>query len=201
MTELTDAERDNLRQALALIGEEAHRDVRMVPDTPSSSGSRARRRILVPLVAAAALTVGISLAVGLSGNEGAPEDATGQGQSRFEAIACASQIAIGDVTAVDRQSVNGRVRVTFKVQEWIKPAQSGPKAVTWDLVDPTQAKVREPWAVGQHVLVSVPVRTDLPADTWSGASLDEQRTAIVRDLPRADRTQCPPYWSTPRGAD
>ena len=127
----------------------------------------------------------------LSSDDPDPGD---QGQSQAEWVACARLIAQGNVLDVRDAPEAGRVIVKFAVTEWIKPA-TGADQVELDVVDPATAKERNPWAPGGPVLVLIPTRSDLPADTFTGESRQLYRRLIRSWLPTAARTSCPRHWS------
>ncbi|MEV4865536.1 hypothetical protein [Streptomyces ossamyceticus] len=162
---------------------------------------RRRRVVLAGLVSAAALCAGVlgsTLIDGGTTNSGSDrsgggENASGKGQTLLEWIACGRTIAEGDVVAVKPSSEAGRVVVTFDVQDWIKPAR-GAERITLDVVDPTEAGVREPWKEGQHLLIVVPERRDQETDVFQGDQLQSYRAKIEQGLPEAAGTECPPEW-------
>lgn len=195
MEQLTEYDEDRLRRAMTMIGDEAARD-----DAAPAADARApwwRRRSIAAgaLLAAAAVSVGgLSLTLGGGDPSQSPEaDPGGQGQTLVEWVACARLIAEGDVVAVREAPEPGRVTVTFAVRDWIKPAQ-GDDQVTLDVVDPTEAQVREPWTPGGPLLIVVPERHDQPTDTFRGAELTDNREQIESALPRAATTECPAPW-------
>jgi hypothetical protein len=207
MTELTRLEEERLRLALGLIADEAGRDAPAPRPAPQAVWWRRHTMVTTALGAAAAVC---ALLVGLgalgdtgpagsgSGSTGARDNESGdhdssQGQSSQEYIACARMIAEGDVLAVREAPQQGRVLVTFAVQDWIKPTE-GADEVELDLVDPTAAGISEPWAKGQHVLIVVPSREDLVADSFSGSALAGGRSFLEHYLPEAAGVECPPYW-------
>ncbi|EKX66080.1 hypothetical protein Sipo8835_31985 [Streptomyces ipomoeae] len=170
---------------------------------------RRRGVVLAGLASAAALCAGVLGSTLLDGGatnteSGGSHDsdgranASGQGQTLLEWIACGRTIAEGDVVAVRPSSEAGRVVVTFDVQDWIKPAR-GAERITLDVVDPTEARVREPWEKGQHLLIVVPERRDQETDTFQGEQLQWYRAKIEQGLPDAATTECPPAWSDTRG--
>ncbi|WP_159769615.1 hypothetical protein [Streptomyces sp. HM190] len=162
---------------------------------------RRRGVVLAGLVSAAALCAGV-LGSSLIGDgttnadsdrSGGGANASGKGQTLLEWIACGRTIAEGDVVAVKPSSEAGRVLVTFDVQDWIKPAR-GAERIILDVVDPTEARVREPWKEGQHLLVVVPERRDQETDAFQGDQLQWYRAKIEQGLPDAAGTTCPPEW-------
>ncbi|WP_405615956.1 hypothetical protein OG292_21925 [Streptomyces sp. NBC_01511] len=204
MPDLTDSEEDRLRRALAVIGEEAGRgDPVKGPVRPRAS--RRRRGIGIgALVAAVAAGIGLlTLTLGNpntaspgGGDRAAPDAGgagSGQGQTLLEWVACGRTIAVGDVMAVSPSGQDGRLTVTFAVRDWIKPSQ-GEREIELDVVDPAEARVREPWRVGQHLLIVVPQRRDLETDTFAGAELADNQADIEEALPEAERTPCPTVW-------
>lgn len=162
---------------------------------------RRRRVVLAGLVSAAALCAGVLGSTLIDGGttnagsdrSGGGENASGKGQTLLEWIACGRTIAEGDVVAVKPSSEAGRVVVTFDVQDWIKPAR-GAERITLDVVDPTEAGVREPWKQGQHLLIVVPERRDQETDVFQGDQLQSYRAKIEQGLPDAVGTECPPEW-------
>ncbi|MEU6805289.1 hypothetical protein [Streptomyces neyagawaensis] len=181
-----------------------------VPASGSAVGStprtetvwwRQRGVVLAGLVSAAALCAGVLGSTLIGGGttnagsdrSGGGENASGKGQTLLEWIACGRTIAEGDVVAVKPSSEAGRVVVTFDVQDWIKPAR-GAERITLDVVDPTEAGVREPWKQGQHLLIVVPERRDQETDTFQGDQLPSYRAKIEQGLPDAAGTECPPEW-------
>ncbi|MDG5805546.1 hypothetical protein P9869_23345 [Streptomyces ossamyceticus] len=162
---------------------------------------RRRGVVLAGLVSAAALCAGVLGSTLIDGGttnagpdrSGGGENASGKGQTLLEWIACGRTIAEGDVVAVKPSSEAGRVVVTFDVQDWIKPAR-GAERITLDVVDPTEAGVREPWKQGQHLLIVVPGRRDQETDVFQGDQLRSYRAKIEQGLPDAAGTECPPEW-------
>lgn len=199
MTGLTDSEENRLRLAFAMIGEEAGRVDPVEEPTPPRASRRHKATTIAALATAAAVSIGL-LTITLGdpdtaspgGGREAP-DAQGQGQTLLEWVACGKTIAVGDVKAVSPSAKSGRVTVTFTVQDWIKPAH-GKHEIDLDVVDPTQARVREPWRVGQHRLIVVPQRRDLETDTFGGAELGTNQARIEEAMPKAAHTQCPAAW-------
>ncbi|MFE1443247.1 hypothetical protein [Streptomyces sp. NPDC058739] len=212
MTDPSRSDEDVLRRAFALIGEEAGRPeprlepepgpVPLVPVRARTVWWRRRGVVLTAFASAAALCAGVVGAVLIGGGAAEPgaadrSGASGRGQTLVEWIACARTIAEGDVVTV-RQSTAGRVTVSFEVREWIKPSQ-GARRITLDVVDPTEAGVREPWREGQHLLIVVPQRRDQETDTFRGEQLTWYRGRIEQGLPEAETAQCPPLWRDARG--
>ncbi|MEW1793757.1 hypothetical protein [Streptomyces niveus] len=206
MTGLTDSEEKRLRRALTLIGEEAGR-VDLVAEPVRRRASQRRRGITVgALVAAVAagiglltLTLGDSNSASPGGGDRAAADAEGgQGQTLLEWVACGRTIAVGDVMAVKPSGQGGRLTVTFAVQDWIKPSQ-GEREIELDVVDPAVSRVREPWRVGQHLLIVVPQRRDLETDTFADAELAANQVSIEEALPTAAQTRCPAVWRSEAG--
>ncbi|WP_055715833.1 hypothetical protein [Streptomyces torulosus] len=162
---------------------------------------RRRGVVLAGLVSAAALCAGVLGSTLIDGGttnagsdrSGGGENASGKGQTLLEWIACGRTIAEGDVVAVKPSSEAGRVVVTFDVQDWIKPTR-GAERITLDVVDPTEAGVREPWKQGQHLLIVVPERRDQETDVFQGDQLQSYRAKIEQGLPDAAGTECPPEW-------
>ncbi|MFJ9109913.1 hypothetical protein [Streptomyces sp. NPDC102283] len=203
MTGLTDSEESRLRRALALIGEEAGRGDRAEVPVRRRPARHRGGITIGALVAAAVVGVGL-LTVTLGdpntaspggGGAAAPDAEGGQGQTLLEWVACGRTIAVGDVTAVNPSGQDGRLTVAFAVQDWIKPSQ-GEREIELDVVEPAVARVREPWRVGQHLLIVVPQRRDLETDTFGGAELAPNRASVEEALPQAEQTRCPAIWQS-----
>ncbi|MFC8824873.1 hypothetical protein ACFT9I_05875 [Streptomyces sp. NPDC057137] len=202
--ELPEAEGERLRLALTLIGDEASRTEPLTaapaPVRVRVRVRRSRRRrkglLVGALVGAAALCAGMLTLTLPDGGNGRP-DSDGMGQSNQEGIACARLIVEAVVVAVRDAPEDGRLLVSFDVQEWIKPG-SGADRIELDLVDPAVAQVQEPWRKGVRVLLTVPLRRDLEAYGFSGKQLEGQRKILDHYLPLAKKTECPEYWRTPQ---
>lgn len=200
MTEPTEHEERQLRLALRMIGDEANRPT--PTPAPVTAPVPVRRRPYLIGAVAAGIAAVVVAGIALSGNGSGPTDAdradTGQGQTLLEWIACARTIAEGDITEVRDAPEKGRIVVSLTVQDWIKPTR-GHERIQLDLVDPAVAEVNAPLRAGQHVLIAVPTRKDLEADTFTGHALAKKRKEITAHLPTARRTPCPPYWRTGTG--
>ncbi|WP_086711319.1 hypothetical protein [Streptomyces antimycoticus] len=205
MTEPTETEETRLRRAFALIGEEARRpgptaapadppvSVRTIATAPRSQ--RGRRRVRVALAAAAAAcAAAIVVTVTVTAGDGSGKDAdtTGRGQTFPEALACATAVVEGDLTAV-RPAGQGRVQVTVSVDRWFKPG-TGPATARFDLADPAVADPAEAYATGDHLLLLVPRRKGRIPDTFQGQEVPPMRDRITRTLPEAAHTPCPPEF-------
>lgn len=197
--ELIQAEEERLQLALTMIGDEASRSepLNATRVTLQAGGRLQHKGLLVgAFLGAAALCAGALMTVLLydAGGRGKSE---GMDQSNQEGIACARLIVEAVVVAVRDAPEDGRLLVTFDVQEWIKPA-SGADRIELDLVDPAVAQVQEPWRKGVRVLLNVPLRRDVEASAFSGKILESQRKILDYYLPLAQKTECPEYWRVPQ---
>ncbi|MGW5446074.1 hypothetical protein [Streptomyces asiaticus] len=203
MTEPTESEETRLRRAFALIGEEAGRagPATAPADRAASVGTRTaatrpprkQRRVRAALAAAAAACVAaivVTVTVTASDGSGKDADTTGRGQTFPEALACATAVVEGDLTAV-RPAGQGRVHMTVSVDQWFKPS-TGPGTARFDLADPAVADPAEAYATGDHLLLLVPRRKGQIPDTFQGQELRPTRDRITRTLPEAAHTPCPP---------
>ncbi|SEB55860.1 hypothetical protein SAMN04490356_0564 [Streptomyces melanosporofaciens] len=205
MTEPTETEEIRLRRAFALIGEEAGRpDPTAAPTDPPAAirtlttatrPPRKQRRTRAALAAAAAACVtAIVVTVTVTADDGSGKnaDTTGRGQTFPEALACATAVVEGDLTAV-RPAGQGRVHVTVSVDQWFKPS-TGPATARFDLADPAVADPAEAYTTGDHLLLLVPRRKGQIPDTSQGQELRPMRDRITRTLPEAAHTPCPPEF-------
>ncbi|ASQ99646.1 hypothetical protein [Streptomyces sp. 11-1-2] len=195
MTEPTETEETRLRQAFALIAEEAGRPDpttapadRAASARPSRGQRRVRAAIAVAAVACAAAIV-VTVMVIADGGSGTEPDTAGRGQTFPEALACANAVVEGDLTSV-RPTGQGRVQVTVSVDRWFKPS-TGPATARFDLADPAVADPAEAYAAGDHLLLLVPRRKGQIPDTYQGQELRPMRDRITRTLPEAAHTTCP----------
>lgn len=206
-TEPTAADEERLRLALTMIGDEAGRTDGWAADTWADTWAgadtrtarahrtgRRRRALSGALGAVAALGIGALLVFGAGGADDEVPADSGQGQNRYEGIACSRLIADGDILAVE-DGPEGRVVLTLAVREWVKPAR-GPERVRIEVVDPSANGADEPWKPQRDVLLTVPVRPDLWAAAYDGPGRTSELAQMKRDLPRAERTSCPAYWRT-----
>ncbi|MGW1898986.1 hypothetical protein ACWCQB_16400 [Streptomyces hirsutus] len=209
MTHPPQSDEELLRRAFALIGEEAGRPepdsepVLLAHDRTRRVWWRRRGVVMAALASTAALCTGVLVSVLIDDGAAKPQSgrddrASGKGQTLPEWIACARTIAEGDVVTVRQSSEAGRVVVTFDVQDWIKPGR-GAQRITLDVVDPAEARVRDPWKEGQHLLIVVPERRDQETDTFRGERLEWYRARIEHGLPEAATADCPPIWRDAKG--
>ncbi|GAA1122418.1 hypothetical protein JBF12_02785 [Streptomyces javensis] len=198
MTEPTETEEIRLRRAFAVIGEEAGRPgpTAAPTDPPTAIHTpRKQRRTRAALAAAAAACVAaIVVTVTVTADDGSGKDAdtTGRGQTFPEALACATAVVEGNLTAV-RPAGQGRVHVTVSVDQWFKPS-TGPATARFDLADPAVADPAEAYTTGDHLLLLVPRRKKQIPDTSQGQELRPMRDRITRTLPEAAHTPCPPEF-------
>ncbi|WP_147255904.1 hypothetical protein [Streptomyces sp. PT12] len=87
----------------------------------------------------------------------------------------------------------GRLRVTFAVDDWIRPAEGGAR-VDLDVADPRVDGLGAPWDEGPHALIVVPAREDLIVDVFEAPELAERRAEIEALLPVTGDVPCPPPW-------
>ncbi|MBD3007241.1 sigma-70 family RNA polymerase sigma factor [Streptomyces sp. 5-10] len=156
---------------------------------------RKQRCIHGALAAAAAACVAaivVTVTVTADGDSGTDLDTTGRGQTFPQALACATAVVEGDLTAV-RPVGQGRVQVTVSVDQWFKPS-TGPGTARFDLADPAVADPAEAYATGDHLLLLVPRRKGQIPDSFQGQELRPIRDRITRTLPEAAHTPCPPEF-------
>ncbi|MFJ1997168.1 hypothetical protein [Streptomyces asiaticus] len=205
MTEPTETEETRLRRAFALIGEEAGRPGPTTAPadraalvgtlTTATRPPRKQRHIRAALAAAAAACVAaivVTVTVTAGDGSGKNADTTGRGQTFPEALACATAVVEGDLTAV-RPAGQGRVQVTVSVDQWFKPS-TGPATARFDLADPAVADPAEAYTTGDHLLLLVPRRKSQIPDTFQGQELQPIRDRINRTLPEAVHRPCPPEF-------
>lgn len=203
-----DLDEDRLRDALVMIGDEAaknhprdeHLDAAPPPGNPPPSRWRGWKTITVVSAAAAAIVGLVVLEVATDTDAGPSNTASTASQdlSGPQEIACAKSIVEGTVIAVRPGTRPIDVRMTVKVTDWIKPARSDKKALTFPT--PTAAERQEPpFKTGERVLVIVPPRKISSAVVYRASArykseaADYVRKQIERDLPEAAHTKCPPW--------
>ncbi|EDY44402.1 hypothetical protein [Streptomyces sp. SPB074] len=80
----------------------------------------------------------------------------------------------GELTAV-RALPDGRVRVTVRVSDWLRPPNGGPTA-RFDVPAPAGAA----YEAGQRVLVEIPLQRDAPPRLTTGRGDTERRLRVLR---------------------
>jgi hypothetical protein len=169
-----------IRRGLELLAAEASPARQPAPATRS----RPRRRALAAAAVVLALAGGLGSWAAL--RPAGPAPAGPASLTAEGAVACARLIATGEVTAVRPQ--DGRLRVTLRVVEYLKPA-TGPAVQTFTADDPAREVGAPTWTVGRTVLVRVPTGGG-PPEAFAGATLTARhevfRAVLDRGVPRCD---------------
>ncbi|MEU5161286.1 hypothetical protein AB0G74_16990 [Streptomyces sp. NPDC020875] len=223
--ELSEEQRERLRLALGMIGDEAARDdpgatpaAHPAPVVSPAARRRSRRRGIFlgggAVAAAAALVIGLvahnvsgagngadgrAKAAGVSGTTDTGA-AGSMSQSDAEGVACATLIAEGDIVSVRDAPGEGRILLTLDITKWIKP-DGGKRRVELDLVDPAITEGRRDFGAGDNVLISVPTRRDLVPGVYVEGGKERKffQDVIHRVLAESKTTVCRPYWKNPPG--
>ncbi|MGH3447249.1 MAG: hypothetical protein ACRDP4_06460 [Nocardioidaceae bacterium] len=197
MADLTEREEQQLRRALAVIGEEAGR--RDHVDEPHHRPMWRYRRAKIGGALAAAAVVCIAVLAGIAGDgssgESADHDAAGNGISVAQDAACSRIIAVGHVVSLRPANARHRVNLTFEVQDWIKPTH-GNNQIAVNIIDPRRTEASS-WEAGTRMLLVVPRRTDRLVESVRGAAqIRFVRKDYERVVSKPNQAPCPAPSST-----
>ena len=138
--------------------------------------------------AAAVVWTGSALVVQDPAPPEAPGSTTEEAWTAPERIACSSAITRG-VLADVAPAGQGRVSVTIRVADWLKP-QQGRDQVTVTVVD-GDLEVEKPWVPGSEVLVTVFVDPEREPDVFTGDAIAPAQRNLEAYLVQARDKRCP----------
>ncbi|MFG3342508.1 hypothetical protein [Glycomyces sp. NPDC048151] len=110
-----------------------------------------------------------------------------------ENIACSQFMAVGEVVSVEPADADGRVIVTFEVEQPLKPTDAQ-GLVELEMTDPAATDPASALKADDRVLLEVPRRDDLSPAVYRGTYLDSRVTEIQQYLDAAATTECPPQF-------
>ena len=194
MTENTETSDQTLKAAFMTLSRELALDDAAPTPLDRHRPTTGHRMRFVAAAAAVAACVLAAVAVVRSSNDSISDSPrAGVSDSRFEQIACAKQIVVGKTVKVIAGSTEGRLTVTFRVDEWIKPAE-GPQTLKFvDIPDPRIDGEFPAWDLDLRRLLYVPRSDDeIVAQVTDQYTDPEPIIALVKEeLPQGIKTSCP----------